>query len=353
MGRKRRSSSIDVDENNEETIGGEDQSAENEEQETIDRDILPQSTAEEAVSSHENIDNTTGTLTSTSALKNVNLTTKSDGRYHNKQRCLIMCSRGVTARYRHLLEDMRTLIPHHKKDSKLDAGNSKGGAGQAINDIAEMKSCNSFIFLECRKRGQDAYLHLGFTPDGPSAKFHLTNVHTMDELRLTGNCMKGSRPILSFDDTFDKLPHLKLLRILFTDIFGTPRGHPKSKPFVDRVMGFYYADNKIWVRNYQIQDEQASNAKEASELKNQDGLHTSLVEIGPRFVLSPIRISVGSFWGQTLYQNEEYVSPNELRAERMRGKGNEYKKRKKSQQERKERKDNLVLPEDPLASVFR
>jgi ABC-type proline/glycine betaine transport system substrate-binding protein len=32
---------------------------------------------------------------------------------------------------------------------------------------------------------------------------------------------------------------------LFIDVFGTPRGHPKSKPFVDRVMAFYYADKKV------------------------------------------------------------------------------------------------------------
>ena len=84
-----------------------------------------------------------------------------------------------------------------------------------------------------------------------SAKFHLTNVHTMDELRLTGNCMKGSRPVLSFDESFQRLGHLKLLKELFVDIFGVPRGHPKSKPFVDRVMAFYYADNKVsikWLR---------------------------------------------------------------------------------------------------------
>jgi len=196
-------------------------------------------------------------------------------------------------------------------------------------------------------------MHVGFTPDGPSAKFHLTNVHTMDELRLTGNCMKGSRPVLTFDDSFDRLPHLKLLRTLFTDIFGTPRGHPKSKPFVDRVMGFYYADNQIWVRNYQIQEAQASNAKEANELKKQDGLDTSLVEIGPRFVLNPIRIFGGSFWGQTLYQNADFVSPNDKRSERLRGKGDEYQQRKDNQKDRKERKENIVVPEDPLDSVFR
>lgn len=118
--------------------------------------------------------------------------------------------------------------------------------GRAVNDIAEMKSCNTVLFLECRKR-QDAYLWLGRVggQSGPSVKFHVSNIHTMDELRLTGNCMKGSRPILSFDESFGRLGHLKLLKELFVDVFATPRGHPKSKPFVDRVMAFYYADKRV------------------------------------------------------------------------------------------------------------
>lgn len=180
---------------------------------------------------------------------------QSDGRYHNKQRCLILSSRGVTSRFRHLLEDLRTLIPHNKKESKLDVSkNQVGGVGAAVNEIAEMRGCNSVLFLECRKK-LDAYLWLGHTgvgssgagtsASGPSAKFLIENIHTMDELRLTGNCMKGSRPVLSFDDNFDQREELKLLKCLFIDVFGTPRGHPKSKPFVDRVMGFYYADGKV------------------------------------------------------------------------------------------------------------
>ena len=118
----------------------------------------------------------------------------SDGRYRNKQRCLISCSRGITARFRHLLEDLRTCIPHHKKEPKLDPGSD--GVGRAISDIAEMRGCNTILFLECRKR-QDAYLWLGKQNGGPSVRFHVSNIHTMDELKMTGNCMKGSRPILS------------------------------------------------------------------------------------------------------------------------------------------------------------
>ena len=167
----------------------------------------------------------------------------SDGRYRNKQRCLVLCSRGVTARYRHLLEDLRTLLPHHKKESKLDPGKHTG-MGQAVNDICELRGCNTVLFLECRKR-QDAYMWIGRSKVGPSVKFHVSNLHTMDELRLTGNCMKHSRPVLSFDESFGRLDHLKLLKELFVEVFGTPRGHPKCKPFVDRVMCFFYADNRV------------------------------------------------------------------------------------------------------------
>lgn len=272
-------------------------------------------------------------------------------RSETKRRCLVLCSRGVTARYRHLLEDIRNLLPHHKKDAKLDVGKA-GYVGRAVNEIAELKSCNSVLFLECRKRA-DCYMWLSETPQGPSVKFHISNVHTMDELRLTGNCMKGSRPILSFDESFGRIPHLQLLKVLLIKVFGTPKGHPKSKPFVDRVMAFYYADQKIWVRNYQILEEQAANAKEVAQMKHNDGLSTSLVEIGPRFVMTPIRIFGGSFGGQTLYQNLHFVSPNELRSQRLKLLGNAYNERKKAEAQRKERQSKIVLPEDPLNSVFK
>lgn len=236
--------------------------------------------------------------------------------------------------------------------------------GGAINDICEIRGCNSVLFLECRKR-QDAYLWIGSggaadgtggkgIGGGPSAKFLVENVHTMDELRLTGNCMKGSRPILAFDAGFGGREELKLLKCLFVDVFGTPRGHPKSKPFVDRVMGFYYVDGKIWVRNYQIVETTSTTAKEAyTEKKLHGQAHsTSMVEIGPRFVLNPIRIFRGSFGGQTLYQNPAYISPNEMRSKKARDRGEDYRDRKESEDRRKKRREDIVVPEDPLGKVF-
>jgi ribosome biogenesis protein BRX1 len=112
--------------------------------------------------------------------------------------------------------------------------------------------------------------------------------------------------------------------------------------------------NQIWVRNYQIMEEAAATAKEAHAQKKLTGQthSTSLIEIGPRFVLNPIRIFRGSFGGQTLWQNDEFVSPNVIRAQQKREKGEQYVRRKGAERSRKKRKEAIIVPDDPLADVF-
>ena len=140
---------------------------------------------------------------------------------------------------------------------------------------------------------------------------------------------------------------------IFVDVFGTPRGHPKSKPFVDRLMGFYFTDGKIWVRNYQIAEEETETALEGSKTRKKN-MKTTLVEIGPRFVLDPIRIFAGSFGGQTLYQNPHFVSPNAIRSQLAKDKGGFYQNRKDQEVKRKQRKEKVQksMKEDPLQGVF-
>ena len=87
----------------------------------------------------------------------------------------------------------------------------------------------------------------------------LSAVHTMAELKLSGNHLKGSRPVLSFDASFDQQPHLQLMKEMFTQSFATPRRHPKSKPFHDHVISFHFLDNRIWLRNYQARMLQESS----------------------------------------------------------------------------------------------
>ena len=85
----------------------------------------------------------------------------------------------------------------------------------------------------------------------------------MGELRLSGNCLRGSRPVLSFDAAFDAAPQLRLCKELITQTMGTPRRHPRSQPFLDHVMTFSVGDDeKIWMRNYQVLDETTQQMEE-------------------------------------------------------------------------------------------
>ena len=178
----------------------------------------------------------------------------------NKQRVLILSSRGISYLGRHVMKNLRSLMAHSKNEPKAELRRSFS----ILNEIAELRNCNKVLFFDMKKK-RDLYLWMASVPDGPTVKFLVENLHTMEELKLTGNCLRGSRPILSFDKNFDDEPHWKLIKELFTQIFGTPKSHPKSQPFIDHVLTFTIIDNKIWFRNYQIIEENGT-----------------LAEIGPR-----------------------------------------------------------------------
>ncbi|CEJ87873.1 Putative Brix domain-containing protein 2 [[Torrubiella] hemipterigena] len=240
-------------------------------------------------------------------------------------------------RHRHLLNDLASMLPHGRKDAKFD---SKSRLNE-LNELAELYNCNNVLFFEARK-GQDLYVWLSKVPNGPTVKMHMQNLHTMEELHFTGNCLKGSRPILSFDAAFDTQPHLKVIKELFYHAFGVPQGARKSKPFVDHVMGFSVADGKIWVRNYQIAEAEKSVVKGADEKMEKDS-DLSLIEIGPRFVLTPIVIQEGSFGGPIIYENKEFVSPNQVRSDLRKAKALRHTARAEQSVGRLSRKDELGL----------
>lgn len=159
------------------------------------------------------------------------------------------------------------------------------------------------MYFECRKK-RDLYLWVGRFPTGPTIKFLLENVHTNEELKMTGNCLKGSRPVLSFDGSFNEKSHWKLARELLIHTFNVPKYHPKSKPCVDHTYSFVISDERIWFRNYQIWTESWNKALENEEL----------YEIGPRFVLNPICILDGVMNGLVLYKNPSYISTTKIQA---------------------------------------
>lgn len=262
--------------------------------------------------------------------------------YMNKQRTLLISSRGVNYRHRHLIQDLNSLLPHSRKEPKLDTKKDL----QQLNEIAELYNCNNVMFFEARKH-QDLYLWMSKPPNGPTIKFYVQNLHTMDELNFTGNCLKGSRPVLSFDSRFDSSPHYQLIKEMMIHNFGVPPTSRKRKPFIDHVMSFSIVDDKIWVRNYEI----SHTARNKTEYE--DGEETediSLVEIGPRFVMTVILVLEGAFGGPKIYENKQYVSPNVVRAQLKQQAADQAKSRAEAAVERKIRKRESVLSADPLSN---
>ena len=191
----------------------------------------------------------------------------------------------------------------------------------------------------------------------------------MSELHFPGNCLKGSRPILSFDKAFDSQPHFLVVKELLIHIFGVPKHSRKTKPFIDHVMGFSIIDGKIWIRCFQISETELSKGEAATsnpdamegltngnaekENATEKGVKApkarkgdskiSLVEIGPRFVLTPIVILESSFGGPVIYENRQFVSPNQIRSEQRRGKAGKYARRVEQGTGVKEKKGDLGL----------
>lgn len=90
--------------------------------------------------------------------------------FKNKQRVMLLASRGISYRYRHLLKDLEALLPHSRKDSKFD---EKGNI-QLLTELADLNNCNNTIYFEVRKK-QDLYMWMAKTPHGPTMKFLIQN----------------------------------------------------------------------------------------------------------------------------------------------------------------------------------
>ena len=266
---------------------------------------------------------------------------KREERWTNKQRVLVFSSKGSSPRYRHLMEDFKAMMPHAKSEPKFD----KNLDMSEISEICEMRSCNNAVYFEHHKTNY-CYLYLAGMPVGPTIKFQVYNAHTLGELKLSGNCLRGSRPLLHFDTAFndESQPQLTVMKNMFQRVFGVPRNHPKSKPFHDHIMGFYWIDGKVWVRHYQI------SATSPDFLDNPD--YQTLTEVGPRFVLEPILILNGSFSGNVIYKNTDFKSPASLMKGMRLAKGKDAYQSAVQNEESKHRKVRAEIDADHIDNMF-
>jgi len=212
-------------------------------------------------------------------------------------RVLMLGSRGVTEKHKSLMKDLSMLLPQIRMESKMDPRDPPS----VINEISDLRSCNHAIYFDSR-RHRDLYIDFARVPDGPTLRFFVREIHTADELNLTGNCLRGSRALLSFSTEFDSEPRWQLAKTILGEIFAVPRMHPRSKPFIDHVMMFSVQGGLLFIRNYQIADH--------GEKRSQD---RHLVEVGPRITLEPVRYFESGFGGRIIYENYDFLSPNAVR----------------------------------------
>ena len=83
------------------------------------------------------------------------------------------------------------------------------------------------------------------------------------------------------------------------------------------------------------------------------GVDSELVEIGPRFVMTPIRIFSGALYGATLWQNKDYISPNEVRRAMRKKEGRQTLRKVIAKQKRIEHVEENQAVKDPVRDVFR
>ena len=120
-------------------------------------------------------------------------------------------------------------------------------------------------------------------------------------------------------------------------------------------MGFTVADGKIWIRCFQISETAVSKSDVAKEngvngtavtskaSKKPRDTKISLVEIGPRFVLTPIVILESSFGGPVIYENKEFVSPNQIRSDLRLSKAGKYNRRSQQALENRNKRGEMGL----------
>ncbi|EFN84081.1 Brix domain-containing protein 2-like protein [Harpegnathos saltator] len=72
-------------------------------------------------------------------------------KWANRQR--IFATRGINHRHRHLMEDLKILMPHHRPECKMERTKTL----QMVNEMCKMKNCNKVVLFEGQLK-QDLYM---------------------------------------------------------------------------------------------------------------------------------------------------------------------------------------------------
>jgi len=226
------------------------------------------------------------------------------GSKSKRSKSLMVASRNQTSHSRFLMKNIfESLVPNIKQESKVDPNHDM----DEIGDMLEMNACTQGAYFKVVK-GREYYLWLFTANNGPSIKFQLLNIHTIEEMKTLGNALQFSRPVLSFSSEFSdsECPERIFIARMLSRFFAVPMHDQRAKPFCDRSYHFSWKGrNIIHFRHYQISP--------FSDRDENDPNRLELTEIGPRFDLQPVAIFTNAMYGSTIWRNAKYLSPVALR----------------------------------------
>lgn len=143
-----------------------------------------------------------------------------------------------------------------------------------LAEYMDINECDACLFLEQTKRTQKLWL----TDSKVTFKFNILNLQSIYDLSFPVNYHKKLGHILVFSDEFDSIESLKGLKECFSKVFEPIVGAP-----FERIIGFFFENDKIHIRNYLIND---------------------ITEIGPRIDLELERTFEGCFIVTKALSNE-------------------------------------------------
>eukprot|EP00917_Polyrhabdina_sp_WS-2016_P000289 GHVP01000634.1.p1 GENE.GHVP01000634.1~~GHVP01000634.1.p1 ORF type:complete len:264 (+),score=34.92 GHVP01000634.1:212-1003(+) len=249
------------------------------------------------------------------------------GKRSNK-RTLVSTSRTLGMRERHVVDDIIKIMPHSKKTARFDIRKDMS----ELNEVISLNKADNGIYVERNHKEGVSNLWISNGLSEPSIKFQLIGSESIKEMRSDGNCFILSTPILSFENSFNRYKEYIIIKNSLIGIFGTPKHHKKSnnKKLIDqydRMFHFSIVDGKIWFRHYGINSDRNTGTLNdikgegiskgnsrgnsiddsidrgiGNNIANNLSNNIDILEIGPRIIITPMKILSGSFKGDVLWE---------------------------------------------------
>lgn len=256
------------------------------------------------------------------------------GPMHHKP--LMLRNRGLLHTTYQIFDDLYKFIPHSKKESAVPPDEIR-----FLDITAKDRHCDTIVLFEAKHRKvPECYMWVACAENGPTISFYLKETQSMSELKGLGNCLRGSRPLIFFDPSFNDNGIYEMSKLMLKRMFSVPYQDKHAKPFVDHTISFYRVKNNIIMRHYQIQ------------WNENDDEEPVLVEIGPRIKMVPVVVLAGTFKGNKIWENLKFESPYKKQKKDRIAKSKKKLMMRDMQADREEKKLSIPKEENPMNGLF-